>query len=161
MSSITVTKTAEDAASKALRVTVPVEKVREAESQAVRQYTKRARLPGFRQGKAPEAVVRRRFSNEIRQWTIEQVIREGWEEAKTAESLQPIADPSVRNLKFEEGQPVEFELLVEVRPELKLERLGGFSLTRNLKPVTEMMVTEQLGRLREQRASWIPVEGEK
>jgi len=161
MSSITVTKTAEDAASKALRVTVPVEKVREAESQAVRQYTKRARLPGFRQGKAPEAVVRRRFSNEIRQWTIEQVIREGWEEAKTAESLQPIADPSVRNLKFEEGQPVEFELLVEVRPELKLERLGGFSLTRNVKPVTETMVTEQLGRLREQRASWIPVEGEK
>ena len=161
MSSITVTKTAEDAASKALRVTVPIEKVREAESQAVRQYTKRARLPGFRQGKAPEAVVRRRFSNEIRQWTIEQVIREGWEEAKTAESLQPIADPSVRNLKFEEGQPVEFELLVEVRPELKLERLGGFSLTRSVKPVTDAMVTEQLGRLREQRASWIPVEGEK
>ena len=161
MSSITVTKTAEDAASKALRVTVPIEKVREAESQAVRQYTKRARLPGFRQGKAPEAVVRRRFSNEIRQWTIEQVIREGWEEAKTAESLQPIADPSVRNLKFEEGQPVEFELLVEVRPELKLERLGGFTLTRSVKPVTDAMVTEQLGRLREQRASWIPVEGEK
>src|SRR5262245_23806994 len=82
MSSITITKTAEDAASKSLRVTVPVEKVREAESEAVRQYARRARLPGFRQGKAPEAVVRRRFSNEIRQWTIEQVIRDGWEEAK-------------------------------------------------------------------------------
>ena len=161
MSSITITKTAEDAASKSLRVTVPVEQVREAEAKAVRQYAKRARLPGFRQGKAPEAVVRRRFSNEIRQWTIEQVIRDGWEEAKTAESLQPIADPSVRNLKFEEGQPVEFELLVEVRPELKLERFGGFTLTRSVKPVTDAMVTEQLGRLREQRASWIPVEGEK
>ncbi len=161
MSSITITKTAEDAASKALRVTVPVEKVREAESEAVRQYARRARLPGFRQGKAPEAVVRRRFSSEIRQWTIEQVIREGWEEAKTAESLQPIADPSVRNLKFEEGQPVEFELLVEVRPELKLDRLGGFTLSRSVKPVTDTMVTEQLGRLREQRASWIPVEGER
>src|ERR1044071_978584 len=159
--SITVTKTAEDAASKSLRVTVPVEQVREAEAKAVRQYAKRARLPGFRQGKAPEAVGRRRFSNEIRQWTIEQVIRDGWEEAKTAESLQPVADPSVRNLKFEEGQPVEFELLVEVRPELKLERFGGFTLTRSVKPVTDTMVTEQLGRLREQRASWIPVEAEK
>ena len=161
MSSITITKTAEDAASKSLRVTVPVEQVREAEAKAVRQYAKRARLPGFRQGKAPEAVVRRRFSNEIRQWTIEQVIRDGWEEAKTAESLQPVADPSVRNLKFEEGQPVEFELLVEVRPELKLERFGGFTLTRSVKPVTDAMVAEQLGRLREQRASWIPVEAEK
>ena len=161
MSTITVTKTSEDAASKNLRVTIPVERVEEATTKAVRQYAKRARLPGFRQGKAPEAVVRRRFSNEIRQWVIEEVIREGWEEAKTAESLKPISDPSIRNLKFEEGQPVEFELLVEVRPELTLGRLGGFSLTRTVPPVTEAMVTEQLGRLREQRATWLPVEGAK
>jgi trigger factor len=161
MSTITVTTTSEDAASKNLRVTIPVERVEEATSKAVRQYAKRARLPGFRQGKAPEAVVRRRFSNEIRQWVIEEVIREGWEEAKTAESLKPISDPSIRNLKFEEGQPVEFELLVEVRPELTLGRLGGFSLTRTVPPVTEAMVTEQLGRLRKQRATWLPVEGAK
>src|SRR5688500_9340227 len=161
MSAITVTKTSEDAASKNLRVTIPVERVEEATSKAVRQYAKRARLPGFRQGKAPDAVVRRRFSNEIRQWVIEEVIREGWEEAKTAESLKPISDPSIRNLKFEEGQPVEFELLVEVRPELTLGRLGGFSLTRTVPAVTEAMVTEQLGRLREQRATWLPVEGVK
>ena len=161
MSTITVTKTSEDAGSKNLRVTIPVERVEEATSKAVRQYAKRARLPGFRQGKAPEAVVRRRFSNEIRQWVIEEVIREGWEEAKTAESLKPISDPSIRNLKFEEGQPVEFELLVEVRPELTLGRLGGFTLTRTVPAVTEAMVTEQLGRLREQRATWLPVEGVK
>jgi trigger factor len=122
---------------------------------------RRARLPGFRQGKAPEAVVRRKFSSEIRQWVLEEVIREGWEEAKTAESLKPIGDPSVRNLRFEEGQPVEFELLVEVRPEITLGRTGGFSLTRTVPPVTDAMVAEQLQRLREQRATWLPVEGTK
>jgi trigger factor len=161
MSTITVTKTAEDAASKALRVSIPVERVQEATTKAVRQYAQRARLPGFRQGKAPDAVVRRRFSSEIRQWVIEEVIREGWEEAKSAESLKPIGDPSVRNLKFEEGQPVEFELVVEVRPELALGRLGGFGLTRTVPPVTDAMVAEQLGRLREQRATWLPIEGAK
>lgn len=161
MSTITVTKTAEDAASKALRVVIPVDRVEEATTKAVRQYAKRARLPGFRQGKAPEAVVRRRFSSEIRQWVLEEVIREGWEEAKTTESLKPIGDPSVRNLKFEEGQPVEFELVVEVRPEVALNRLGGFTLNRVLRKVTDQMVTEQIGRLREQRSSWFPVEGAK
>ncbi|NOT09407.1 MAG: trigger factor [Gemmatimonadales bacterium] len=161
MSTITVTKTAEDAASKALRVTVPVERVQEATAKAVRQYASRARLPGFRQGKAPEAVVRRKFSNEIRQWVIEEVIREGWEEAKSSESLKPIADPSVRNLKFEDGQAVEFELVVEVRPELSLGRTGGFSLTRTVAAVTDSMVTEQLGKIREQRATWLPVEDAK
>lgn len=159
MSSITVTKTAEDAASKALRVTIPVDRVEEATTKAVRQYAKRARLPGFRQGKAPDAVVRRKFSSEIRQWVLEEVIREGWEEAKTAESLKPIGDPSVRNLKFEEGQPVEFELLVEVQPELALNRMGGFTLTRTVSTVTDGTVMEQIGRLREQRAAWLPVEG--
>ncbi|HEX7023240.1 MAG TPA: trigger factor [Gemmatimonadales bacterium] len=161
MSAITITKTAEDAASRSLRVTIPVDRVEEATTKAVRQYARRARLPGFRQGKAPEAVVRRRFSSEIRQWVIEEVIREGWEEAKTAESLQPIADPSVRNLRFEEGKPVEFELLVEVRPEIKLGRLGGFSLTRTVPRITDAMVGEQLNRLREQRATWLPVEDAK
>jgi trigger factor len=162
MSTITVTKTAEDAASKALRVTIPVERVRAAEDKAVRQYSRRARLPGFRQGKAPDAVVRRRFSNEIRQWVLEEVIREGWEEAKSAESLKPIADPSVRNLKFEEGQPIEFELVVEVRPELTLGRLGGFALAKPAPPaITDAVVMEQLGRMREQRATWLPVEGAK
>lgn len=161
MSAITITKTAEDAASKALRVTVPLDRVEEATAKAVRQYAQRARLPGFRQGKAPDAVVRRRFSSEIRQWVLEEVIREGWEEAKTSESLKPIADPSVRNLKYEEGQPIEFELVVEVRPELALGRLGSFSLTRTVPPVTDQLVEEQLGKLREQRATWLPVEGQK
>ena len=67
MSQITIEKTAEDSASKSLRVTVPVDRVREAEAKALKYYAKRARLPGFRPGKAPEAVVRKRFNDAIRQ----------------------------------------------------------------------------------------------
>ena len=63
MSQITVEKTAEDAASRSLKVTVPVDRVRAAEAKAVTYYSQRARLPGFRPGKAPEAVVRRRFTD--------------------------------------------------------------------------------------------------
>jgi trigger factor len=159
MTQITVEKTAEDSASKSLRVTVPVDRVREAEDKAVKYYVQRARLPGFRPGKAPAAVVRKRFGEAIRQTVLEEVIREGWETARSAESLEPITDPSIRNLKFEEGSPVEFDLLVEVRPEIKLERTGGFRLERRVQPVPDSAVQEQLARLQEQRGSWIPVEG--
>ena len=55
-------------------------------------------------------MVRKRFHDEIRQLVIQEVIREGWDAAKAQEELQPITDPSVRNLKFEDGQPVEFEI---------------------------------------------------
>ncbi|MEO7987432.1 MAG: trigger factor [Gemmatimonadales bacterium] len=161
MSQITVETTAEDPASKSLRVTVPVDRVQEAEAKAVKYYAKRARLPGFRQGKAPEAVVRKRFGDAIRQSVLEELIRESWETAKSNESLKPITDPSIRNLKFEAGSPIEFDLLVEVRPEITLGRMGGFRVERTLPAVTDSAVDEQLARLQEQKAAWIPVEGEK
>jgi trigger factor len=161
MNPITVEKTGEDSVSKSLHVTVPVDRVREAEARALKYYAKRARLPGFRPGKAPDTVVRKRFGDAIRQTVLEEVIRESWETAKTAESLKPITDPAIRNLKFEEGSPIEFELHVEVRPELKLERVGGFRLERRVAPVTDSAVNEQLARIQEHKAAWIPVEGAK
>jgi trigger factor len=161
MNQITVEKTAEDSASKSLHVTVPVDRVREAEARALKYYAKRARLPGFRPGKAPDTVVRKRFGDAIRQTVLEEVIRESWETAKTNESLKPITDPAIRNLKFEEGSPIEFELHVEVRPELKLERIGGFKLERRVAPVPDTAVAEQLARIHEHKAAWIPVEGAK
>jgi trigger factor len=161
MSQITVEKTAEDSASKSLRVTVPVDRVREAEAKAVKYYAKRARLPGFRPGKAPEAVVRKRFNDAIRQTVLEEVLREGWETAKSSESLKPIADPSVRNLKFEDGSPIEFDLLIEVRPEIKLDRISGFKVERQVAPVPDGAVDERLASLQEAKAAWIPVTGEK
>jgi trigger factor len=161
MTDITVEKTAEDAASKSLRVTVPVDRVRAAEAKALRYYAQRARLPGFRPGKAPEAVVKKRFGDAIRQTVLEEVIRESWETAKSNEALKPIADPSIKNLKFEEGSPIEFELTVEVRPELTLERIAGFKLQRAAATVTDAEVDEQLERIREQKATWTPVEGQQ
>jgi trigger factor len=159
MSQITVEKTAEDSASKSLRVTVPVDRVQEAEAKAVRFYSQRARLPGFRPGKAPAAVVRKRFGDAIRQSVLEEIIRESWETAKSTESLKPVTDPSIQNLKFEEGSPIEFDLLVQVRPELKLERTGGFRLERRVAPVADTAVAEQLARIQEQKAAWIPEDG--
>jgi trigger factor len=160
MSDITVTKTAEDSASRAFRVSVPVDRVQAAEQRALAEYGRRIRVPGFRQGKTPPGVIRKRFGDAIKQWVVEEVVREGWEKTRTDQDLKPVTDPSVRNLKFEEGQPVEFEVVVEVRPEIKLDRVGGFTVERAVPPVTDAMVSEQLDQLRESKAAWLPVEGE-
>src|SRR3954451_17758840 len=75
--------------------------------------------------------------------------------------MRPMTDKDIRNLKFEEGSPIELELHVEVRPELKLERVGGFKLERRVAPVPDSAVAEQLTRIQEHKAAWIPVEGVK
>jgi trigger factor len=156
MTDILIETTAQDAASRSLQVTVPVDRLADAERRAVRQYAKRARLPGFRKGHAPEPVVRRRFGAEIRQFVLEDALRESWQQVLADTELKPLADPQVRNVSFEEGQPLTFELLVEVRPGIDLATIGGFTLTRTVEPVSEDQVEEQLARVREQRATWVP-----
>ncbi|MEP7324560.1 MAG: trigger factor [Gemmatimonadota bacterium] len=161
MTDITIQKTKEDAASASLQVTVPVDRVKAAEEKAVRYYAKRARLPGFRPGKAPEAVIRKRFEEAIRQNVLEEVIRESWEAAQSTHGLKPVAQPHIHNLKFDDAGAIEFELHVEVKPAITLGRVGGFTLKRQLPAVSEADVTERLRALQEQKARWLPVEGEK
>ena len=161
MTDIQITKTHAEPGETSLAVSVPPESVRAAEERATRAYQQRARLPGFRQGKAPAAVVRKKFAEDIRQQALQELVQESWRAAVEQEKLKPIADPHIHNLKWEEGSPVTFELHVEVKPELKLERLGGFRLTRTVPTVTEAQVDAQLNELRGQRAPWTPVTDEK
>src|SRR5437867_8694788 len=161
MTAIQVRKTAEEPGATSLAVTVPVEEVREAEERATTTYQQRARLPGFRRGKAPPALVRKHFAEDIRQETLQQLIRASWKVALEQETLQPIADPHIHNLKWEAGTPVTFEFHVEVKPDVRLERIGKFHLKRTVAQVTDEQVVAQLNELRAQKAPWTPVAAEK
>jgi trigger factor len=163
MTAIQVRKTAEEPGATSLAVTVPLEQVQEAEARATSAYQRRARLPGFRKGKAPAALVKKQFAEDIRQQTLEDLIRESWKAALAQEALKPVADPHIHNLKWDAGAggPVTFEFHVEVKPELTLERIGKFHLKRTAPKVTEDQVLAQLNELREQKAPWTPVTGDK
>jgi len=161
MPEILVRKTRAEPGEASLEVTIPPDNVRAAEERATKVYQQRARLPGFRQGKAPAAVVRKKFADDIRQETLRELVQESWRVAQKQEELKPIADPHIHNLKWEEGAPVTFEFHVELKPELKLQRLGGFRLTRTVPAVSAAQVDAQVNAMREQRAPWTPVAGEK
>ena len=141
-----------------IEVRVPVEAVRDAEDKEARRYASHVRLPGFRPGKAPAAMVKKRFKDAIRQQVIEALIQEAFKEVMDREKLDVASQPHVHDLKFEDGQPLSFELHLEVKPEIKLDRVQGFKLERNQAPVTDESVREQVEQIREQRASWTPVE---
>jgi len=161
MPEILVKKTRAEPGEASIEVTIPPDNVKAAEDRATKVYQQRARLPGFRQGKAPAAVVRKKFADDIRQETLRELVQESWRVAQKQEELKPIADPHIHNLKWEEGAPVTFEFHVELKPELKLQRLGGFRLTRKVPAVTGAQIDAQLNTMREQRAPWTPVAGEK
>lgn len=161
MPEIEIRKTAEEPGAASLTVTVPADDVRAAEERATRTYQSRARLPGFRKGKVPPAVIRKHFADGIRQAALEDVVRASWKKALEQEALKPIAEPHVHNLRWETGAPVTFEFHVELRPELTLDRISGFKLKRTVPRVTPDQVEAQLQALREQKAPWVPVPGVK
>jgi len=158
---IQITRGREAPGEASFKVEVTPERVSKAEHKAAQEFAKRARLPGFRKGKAPLPVVKRRYADAIREQVLREVITESWKATIDQEKLEPIADPHVHDLKFEAGTPLTFELHVELKPEITLPREGGFTVTRTVRPVTVEQVAEQIDELRRQRGAWVPVESER
>lgn len=155
---IQITTKKSDGVERLLEVSVPVAAVQEAEEKTARRYASSVRLPGFRPGKAPAALVRKKFKEAIRQQALESLLQEAYQEVIEREKLKVASQPHVHDLKFDEGQPLTFELHVEVRPEIELARTQGFKVKRDSTAVTDENVKEQLEQLRDQRANWAPTE---
>src|SRR6476659_5288017 len=155
---IEITPKKTDGLERLIEVTVPLDTVRDAEDEAARRYASSVRLPGFRPGKAPPAMVKKRFKDAIRQQVIETLVQEAFKEVLDREQLKVASQPHVHDLKFEEGQPLSFELHVEVRPEVELARTQGFRVARTQPTVSDENVREQIEQMREQQASWSPIE---
>ena len=141
-----------------LEISVPAADVRDAEEKAARRYASRVRMPGFRPGKAPAAMVKKKFAQEIRQEALESLVQEAYKEVLEREKLNPVAQPHVHDLKFADGEPLTFELHLEVRPEITFARTEGFRVKRPPTTVSDEQVSEQIDQMRDQRATWTPVE---
>ncbi len=157
-SDIRVTKVSEEPGSASLQVEVAAERVKAAENTATATYAKQAKLPGFRKGKVPPAVIRRQFKDAIKDAVLRELISESWKAAVDQEDLKPIADPRVKDVSFEDGAPLRFQLDVEIKHEITLDRVGGFEITRTVAEVSDDKVEDQLDHLRRQKAPWIPVD---
>jgi trigger factor len=147
-----------EGAERRLQISVSAEHVADARERAARRVAQQVRLPGFRPGKAPAAVVRKKFADEIKQQALDTLMREAYESVLETEQLEPVTQPHAHDVKFDEGQPLTFELHCEVKPTVSLERLSGFRVTRPTPRVTDEMVNDQIAQLRDQRATWAPVE---
>jgi len=127
----------------------------------VRSIRGRAKLPGFRDGKAPEAMIRARFADDIDAELKEHLSQLVWQEVMEAEDeLQPITAPQVRELGFADDGSFEFIAELEVRPKYELPDLASAVLPEISLDVTDNEVAAELEQLREQQAVWEPVEDE-
>jgi trigger factor len=146
--------------SRRLTITVPAARIARERASALNRLSQRVRLPGFRKGKVPPAVLERRFGQAIEQETIERVIGEAYREAVQREGLVPITQGAVEHVDYQAGADLVFHVDFEVRPEVELQRLGGFRVKREPVPITDEQVDRVLERLREQHTVWRPIDDE-
>jgi trigger factor len=142
-------------------IEAPQEEVDKAFRRVVRQYTKYAKIPGFRAGKVPESVVRRRFVEQIKKDVVESLLPERFQAAIAAAGLTPISQPQLTNLVLEEGQPLVGAAVFEVVPPFSIDGYQDIVVAKPAVEVTEEEFQHELTQLRESRAIDEPVEEDR
>ncbi len=142
-----------------MTVAVPPDEVKPAVDRAFKRLASQVRIPGFRPGKAPRAVLEARISHdEIKDLIIREAIPQFYAQAVVGESIDPVAEPKIEVTKFEDGEGLEFEAIIEVKPEINLPDLAGLSVTRPAWQPSDQDVDDQLQRMQDRYATLEPVE---
>ena len=124
-----------------------------------RDYSKAARIPGFRPGKVPAKVVRQRFRDQILHDVAHGLIPRAVDEALRERGVEPVDTPDIRDVVVEEGQPLKFTAIFDTVPPIDPGDYAAISLQRAAPKVEETAVDDALAGLRERSARYEPVEG--
>ena len=103
-----------------IELEIPAENVQKATDKVARDIARVARIPGFRPGKAPVTLVRRRFADDIQGEVVQSLVPEYLEKALDEKKLVPVTRPEVDKVEFKEGEPLRFRAIFEVLPEFEL-----------------------------------------
>jgi trigger factor len=142
-----------------LDLEIPAEDVSKATERVAKEIARVARVPGFRPGKAPVSLIKRRYADDIKGEVLQSLVPEKVEKAVAEQKLSPVSQPQVDKLDFNEGQPLKFRAVFEVLPEFELGKYKGLDIEMPAMEVSEADVNKALEETRERAAAFAPVEG--
>jgi trigger factor len=140
---------------------IPAEEVSKAYRTVTGNYKKYAKIPGVRNGKVPETVVRRRFAEGIRKDVIESLLPERFNKAVQELGVKPVGEPRVTELTIDDGQPLHVKAVFEFVPDFSLEGYQTVTVEKHSVEVTEEEFKHEMEQLRNSRATIEPVEEDR
>jgi trigger factor len=142
-----------------IELEIPAENVSKATEKVARDLARVARIPGFRPGKAPVTLIRRRFADDIQGEVLQSLVPEYLEKALDEKKLVPVTRPEVDKVEFKEGEPLKFRAVFEVLPEFELGDYKGLEVQVDPVEAGEAQVDKVVEEMRERAATFVPVEG--
>ena len=144
---------------KEMELEIPADKVQAEIEKIAKDLARVARIPGFRPGKAPISLIRRRFAGEIKDEVVQSLVPERLEQALDEAKLTPVARPQVEKVDFDEAGTVKFKARFEVLPEFELGDYKNLEIEVESTEVTDADVDRAIEERRESAATFVPVEG--
>ena len=140
---------------------IPVEEVAKAYRTVAGNYRKYAKIPGFRAGKVPETVIRRRFAAEIRKEVVDSLLPERFNQGVRDLGVRPVGQPQVTELTVEDGAPLHVKAVFEYIPDFSIEGYQTVTVDKPSVEITEEEFQKEIEQLRESRATIEPVEEDR
>ena len=139
---------------KRLKIEVPANRVKQAYDKVADDFQKEARIPGFRPGHAPRAVVVKKYHKDIESEAQRTLVPEAYREAIEEKKLRVVSQPEIEDLKYQAGLSLSFSTLVELVPEFPMPEYRGLKIKKQETEVTDEDVEKTLKALADQRATF-------
>ncbi len=145
---------------KSVEVEIPADRITNEAQRVTTEFSRQAKLPGFRPGKIPANVIRSRFAKEIQDEVMQRLLPLSFREAIAEKNVEPVGDPELERIDaYIEGAPVKYKANFEVKPHIQLGEYRGLEVDDEKIEVTDKDVDEMIERLRDQASSYRPETG--
>ena len=146
-----VTETTAEGLKREYVIVVPATDIESKLVSRLNQLGTSVNIPGFRPGKVPITLLRKRYGDAVRGEVLEQTVQDSWQKTVEDKGLRPAGQPKVEIVKFEEGADLEYKLAVEVLPEIAPVDFANIELEKRVAKPTDEQVQKALERIAEQR----------
>jgi trigger factor len=153
-----VSLTATGGLERRLEVAVPAQQVTSEVEQRLKRLSRTARLKGFRPGKAPIAIVRQQFGDQVHAEVVSDLLRSSFAEAVTQEHLKPAAGPRIEPIALQPGADLKYAAVFEILPEVTVKPFGTIPVERPSASVTDADLEAMIESMRRQHPKFAPVQ---
>lgn len=151
---IQVTETKNEGLKRAYRVVVPAEDIAAQVEDSLKEVGKNAKMPGFRPGKIPQAVLKKRYGQSVTGEVLERLVSHTMQQAVSERKLRPALNPNVSVSKYDEGKPLEYSFEMEIFPEVPAVAFESISLERMVPEIEAKELEEGLARVQRAHKSF-------
>jgi trigger factor len=141
-----------------LEISIPVAELESETNRVVGDVQKKAKLPGFRPGKAPGSIIRKQFGGDIRQQVLENLVPKALQKQFEAENLNVVGTPDISDVHFHDGEPLRFKATFEVVPEIELGEYKGIEVPYQDPEVTDEDIAKRVEEIRDQKAQYVNID---